>query len=159
MPSRELDAQSGAGGSESVNHLYKMNGFGSQLGGAIKLLHPYLLLSSQSRSFPKMAPTKHARVLIAGGSIAGLALANMLEQTEIDFLVLEKYDKIAPDLGASIGVFPNGFRILDQIGVHSAVMQLVEGADAFNLLGLRNDKGEMINKVQQFSEQFIKRYK
>lgn len=43
-------------------------------------------------------------VLIAGGSIAGLTLANILEQLGINYLVLEKYGKIAPDMGASIGV-------------------------------------------------------
>ncbi|KAF8146894.1 hypothetical protein K438DRAFT_1868558 [Mycena galopus ATCC 62051] len=61
------------------------------------------------------------KVLIAGGSIAGLALANMLEQVGIDFLVLEAYPEIAPQVGASIGFFPNGCRILDQIGCYDGV--------------------------------------
>jgi 2-polyprenyl-6-methoxyphenol hydroxylase-like FAD-dependent oxidoreductase len=63
-----------------------------------------------------------------GGSVAGLALANILEQLNIDYLVLEKYGKIFPDLGASIGVFHNGFRVLDQIGCYDAIKDLVEGA-------------------------------
>lgn len=57
------------------------------------------------------------KVLIAGGSIAGLVLANMLQQLGIDFLVLEAYPEIAPQVGASIGFFPNGNRILDQLGL------------------------------------------
>ncbi|KAF7351053.1 Monooxygenase FAD-binding protein [Mycena sanguinolenta] len=61
------------------------------------------------------------KVLIAGGSIAGLVLANMLEQVGIDFLVLEAYPEIAPQVGASIGFFPNGCRILDQIGCYDGV--------------------------------------
>jgi 2-polyprenyl-6-methoxyphenol hydroxylase-like FAD-dependent oxidoreductase len=61
------------------------------------------------------------KVLIAGGSIAGLVLANMLEQLGIDFLVLEGYPEIAPQVGASIGFFPNGCRILDQIGCYDGV--------------------------------------
>ncbi|KAJ6497585.1 FAD binding domain-containing protein [Mycena sanguinolenta] len=61
------------------------------------------------------------KVLIAGGSIAGLVLANMLEQVGIDFVVLEAYPEIAPQVGASIGFFPNGCRILDQIGCYDGV--------------------------------------
>ncbi|KAJ6506769.1 FAD binding domain-containing protein [Mycena sanguinolenta] len=61
------------------------------------------------------------KVLIAGGSIAGLVLANMLEQVGIDFLVLEAYPEIAPQVGASIGFLPNGCRILDQIGCYDGV--------------------------------------
>lgn len=61
------------------------------------------------------------KVLIVGGSIAGLVLANMLEQVGIDFLVLEAYPEIAPQVGASIGFFPNGCRILDQIGCYDGV--------------------------------------
>ena len=40
-----------------------------------------------------MAPFK---VLIVGGSIAGLSIALMLEQHGIDFLVLEAYYDITP---------------------------------------------------------------
>ncbi|KAJ6465846.1 hypothetical protein C8R45DRAFT_1173528 [Mycena sanguinolenta] len=61
------------------------------------------------------------KVLIAGGSIAGLVLANMLEQVGIDFLVLEAYPEIAPQVGTSIGFLPNGCRILDQIGCYDGV--------------------------------------
>jgi 2-polyprenyl-6-methoxyphenol hydroxylase-like FAD-dependent oxidoreductase len=66
---------------------------------------------------------RHTTVLIVGGSIAGLTLANTLEQLGIDYLVLEKYRKIAPDVGASICIFPNGFRILDQLGCYNRIME------------------------------------
>ncbi|KAF7555017.1 hypothetical protein G7Z17_g2516 [Cylindrodendrum hubeiense] len=58
------------------------------------------------------------KVAIVGGSIAGLTLANLLDRLGIDFIVLEAYDKIAPQVGASIGWHPNGLRILDQIGCY-----------------------------------------
>ncbi|CAH0047714.1 unnamed protein product [Clonostachys solani] len=60
------------------------------------------------------------RVVIVGGSVAGLALANMLEKFDIDFVVLEAYPDIAPQVGASIGLLPNGLRILDQLGCYDA---------------------------------------
>lgn len=98
------------------------------------------------------SPEKHVKVLIAGGSIAGLALANMLEKIGINFLVLEKYNSIAPDLGASIGIFPNGFRILDQLGCFDAISKLVEGADGFELLEMKNEFGQTIQRLEKASE-------
>ncbi|KAJ5591276.1 hypothetical protein N7450_005248 [Penicillium hetheringtonii] len=58
------------------------------------------------------------RVIIVGGSIAGLALANMLEQYEIDYVLLEKYPTIAPQVGAGFAIQPNGARILQQLGCY-----------------------------------------
>lgn len=66
------------------------------------------------------------RVIIAGGSIAGLSLALMLEKNGIDFLVLEGYPSVAPQVGASIGVLPNGLRILDQLGCADDVLAQAE---------------------------------
>ena len=64
-----------------------------------------------------MAP----RVIIVGGSIAGLTLAHSLEACHIDYLVLEARADIAPAVGASIGILPNGARILDQLGLWPAI--------------------------------------
>lgn len=61
------------------------------------------------------------RVIIVGGSIAGLTLANILERYGIDYVVLEKHSLIAPQLGASIGLLPHGERILDQLGIFARV--------------------------------------
>ncbi|KAF4334071.1 FAD NAD(P)-binding domain protein [Fusarium beomiforme] len=44
------------------------------------------------------------RVIIAGGGVAGLTLANALEQANIDYVLLERRDTIAPQVGASIGI-------------------------------------------------------
>ena len=66
------------------------------------------------------------KVLIAGGSIAGLSLALMLEKNGIDFLVLEGYPSVAPQVGASIGVLPTGLRILDQLGCADDVLAMAE---------------------------------
>lgn len=57
------------------------------------------------------------RVLIVGGSVAGLTLAHCLERANIEYLILEKGDDIAPQVGASIGIMPNGGRILEQLGL------------------------------------------
>ena len=46
------------------------------------------------------------RVVIVGGSVAGLTLAHCLHHNNIDFVVLEAVKEIAPQLGASIVVLP-----------------------------------------------------
>ncbi|GME48263.1 FAD binding domain containing protein [Neofusicoccum parvum] len=71
-----------------------------------------------------MAPK--IKVIIAGGSITGLALANMLEKVGIDYVLLEAYSEIAPQVGASIGMWPYGLRILDQIGCYEPIRALIE---------------------------------
>lgn len=64
------------------------------------------------------------RVIIAGGSVSGLTLANALEKFNIDYILLEAYPSIAPQVGASIGILPNGFRILDQLGCFEPVRDI-----------------------------------
>lgn len=71
-----------------------------------------------------MASNKGAKVIIAGGGIAGLTLALMLETLDTDYLLLEAHDDIAPEVGASIGLTPNSLRIFDQLGVYDAIEAL-----------------------------------
>ncbi|KAE8154886.1 hypothetical protein BDV25DRAFT_170996 [Aspergillus avenaceus] len=66
-----------------------------------------------------MAPAPF-KVIIVGGSIAGLTLAHCLEQAGIAYTVLEKHN-IAPQLGASLSISPNGGRILDQLGLYDCI--------------------------------------
>lgn len=61
------------------------------------------------------------RVIIVGGSIAGLTLAHSLHHSNIDFVVLEAGKEIAAQVGASIAIFPNGARILDQLGLYDDI--------------------------------------
>ena len=80
----------------------------------------------KQRTNPLKMATKPFKAIIAGGSIAGLSLALMLEKNGIDFVVLEAYPSIAPQAGASIGVLPNGLRILDQLGCCDDVVDMAE---------------------------------
>jgi len=74
-----------------------------------------------------MSPTDdNFRVIISGGGIAGLTLANALQLGGIDFVLLERRNTIAPQVGASIGILPNGARIIDQIGCYEEILELVE---------------------------------
>lgn len=66
------------------------------------------------------------RVIIAGGSISGLTLAHCLRRANIDFVILEANEIIAPQVGASVGILPNGARILDQLEVLDDIFSRVE---------------------------------
>ncbi|KAJ5928125.1 hypothetical protein N7466_007081 [Penicillium verhagenii] len=59
------------------------------------------------------------KVVIVGGSIAGLTLAHCLDRAGIDYVILERRKDVAPQEGASIGIMPNGARILEQLGLYS----------------------------------------
>lgn len=96
------------------------------------------------------------KVLIAGGGIAGLVLANILEQLGIDFLVLEAYPEISPQVGASIGLFPNGCRILDQIGCYDGVRAKLD--ECMSAIHLKSPEAlDLGDAVEQAGEHFIAR--
>ena len=69
---------------------------------------------------------KKFKVIIVGGSIAGLTLAHCLDRAGIDYVVLEKHEDVAPELGASIGIMANGARILDQLGLYNEIESYIE---------------------------------
>ncbi|KAI9369039.1 hypothetical protein BJX61DRAFT_549898 [Aspergillus egyptiacus] len=61
------------------------------------------------------------RVIIVGGSITGMTLAHCLDRAGIDYVVLEKHQDIFAEPGISIGLMPNGSRVLEQLGLYSDV--------------------------------------
>lgn len=65
-------------------------------------------------------------VIIVGGSIAGLTLAHCLARAKINHVVLEKAGNIAPQVGASIGILPNGARVLDQLDIYDEIQNHIE---------------------------------
>ncbi|PKX91336.1 FAD-dependent oxidoreductase [Aspergillus novofumigatus IBT 16806] len=75
---------------------------------------------------PRQSYSSRETVIVVGGSIAGLTLAHCLDRAGIDHIVLEKAKDIAPQLGTSIGISPNGARILDQLGVYEEIEKCIE---------------------------------
>ncbi|KAL2817621.1 hypothetical protein BJX63DRAFT_429666 [Aspergillus granulosus] len=68
---------------------------------------------------------KSFKVIIVGGSIAGLTLAHCLDRAQIDYVILERRTEVAPQEGASLGIMPNGARILQQLGLYSKLEELI----------------------------------
>lgn len=66
------------------------------------------------------------KVIIIGGSIGGLTLAHCLRNAKIDHIVLEKASNPAPQIGASIGILPNGARVLEQLKLYDEVEDYIE---------------------------------
>ncbi|KAJ0159890.1 FAD-dependent urate hydroxylase [Colletotrichum tanaceti] len=63
----------------------------------------------------------HFKVIIVGGSVTGLTLAHSLHKIGVDFVILEKRPTVTPQEGASVGILPNGARVLDQLGLYGLV--------------------------------------
>lgn len=80
-----------------------------------------------------IAENPNFKVIIVGGSIAGLTLAHTLSQADIDHVVLEKRAEIAPQEGAFIGVWPNGAQILDQLGLYPSLEKLTAPLNQMHL--------------------------
>ncbi|KAJ5953146.1 hypothetical protein N7454_000042 [Penicillium verhagenii] len=75
------------------------------------------------------------KVIIAGGSIAGLTLANALARANIDFLVLEGHGQIDASIGGALTIVSNGLQILDQMGIYDDIRPHLEPAgDVFTYL-------------------------
>ncbi|KAH7220193.1 hypothetical protein BKA60DRAFT_596489 [Fusarium oxysporum] len=101
-----------------------------------------------------MADKRPFRVVIVGASVAGLSLANMLQANAIDFLVLEAYPTIAPQVGASIGLLPHGNRILDQLGLYEKVMEIAPPIQIFNF---RDSDGQILARHPEMDERLVER--
>ncbi|GES66775.1 bikaverin cluster-monooxygenase [Aspergillus terreus] len=59
----------------------------------------------------------HYPIAVVGGGIAGLTLALALERQGVNYILFDAHESLSPDEGASIGLLPNGLRILDQLGL------------------------------------------
>ncbi|PWY78296.1 monooxygenase [Aspergillus heteromorphus CBS 117.55] len=79
-------------------------------------------------------PQPPFKVIIVGGSIAGLTLAHCLQRAHIEHIILEKGNEIAPQLGASIGLMPNGGRVLEQLDLLADIERVVEPLHQANVI-------------------------
>ncbi|GKZ73824.1 hypothetical protein AnigIFM60653_005476 [Aspergillus niger] len=81
------------------------------------------------------------KVVVAGGGVAGLSLALMLEKHGIDFLLLEAYPDVVAAVGAGIALAPNGLRLIEQLGCYEDLQKCSAGADQVHF---RKPDGEIL---------------
>ena len=102
-----------------------------------------------------MEGPKPFKVIIVGGGVGGLTLANMFQKFGIDYVILEAHHDITPTVGASIGLFPNGLRILDQIGCFEAVEAMAN--EHLVYLHTRDSAGKPVSTLPQVQYHVEKR--
>ncbi|CAH0058693.1 unnamed protein product [Clonostachys solani] len=81
------------------------------------------------------------KVAIVGGGYTGLATALHLEILGIDWVLIEAHDVIAPQLGASVGLAPNGMAIIDQLG---CLEDVEKRSTACRSAQMRNGEGKIM---------------
>ncbi|CAI7641997.1 unnamed protein product [Penicillium viridicatum] len=91
------------------------------------------------------AIAQHYRVAIVGGGIAGLTLALALEKQNVDYILFESHDSLTPDRGASVGLQPNGLRILDQLGLIDEIEKHTGTLHRWRHL---DGEGELISEIK-----------
>ncbi|KAI0853831.1 putative monooxygenase [Daldinia vernicosa] len=101
-----------------------------------------------------MKPGGEFKVIIVGGGIAGLTLANMLERFGLNYILLESHSEIAPQVGASIGLFPNGLRILDQLGCYEQILEIFQGKDFTERTYIRHKNGKALTILYSMKGHF-----
>ncbi|KAM0264225.1 hypothetical protein ACHAQJ_000712 [Trichoderma viride] len=68
---------------------------------------------------------KPFRAIIVGGGPVGLTAAHIFDKLGLDFLVLEQYHDVAPEVGGAIALWSPTLRIMDQLGLWDRLAPLV----------------------------------
>ncbi|OTB04018.1 hypothetical protein M426DRAFT_262514 [Hypoxylon sp. CI-4A] len=89
-----------------------------------------------------MSENTQFRVIVVGGGVAGLTASHCLQKAKIDHVVLERRASIAILEGAGIMIYPNGARILQQLGAWDALQ--ASNASPCNYLWWRGPDGKVI---------------
>ena len=95
-----------------------------------KSLRRQFVLAVQLISFPvlkhiKMNQNKFTVIVVGGGPV-GLTAAHILSRAGIEFFVLERRSSIQIDVGASLALWPQGLRVLSQLGLLDRLQELGE---------------------------------
>ncbi|KXJ92894.1 hypothetical protein Micbo1qcDRAFT_232569 [Microdochium bolleyi] len=82
------------------------------------------------------------RVIVAGGGLVGLTAAHVLHKAGIDFVILEKHKTVLPAVGSVMTIWPQTFRILEQLGLNDTIAPMIEALRT-NTVMVANDAKEL----------------
>ncbi|THY13930.1 hypothetical protein D6D00_09988 [Aureobasidium pullulans] len=105
-----------------------------------------------SKMSPALVTSDHYQVAIVGGGIAGLTLALAFERLNISFVLFEARESITSDQGASIGLLPNGLRILEQLGVLEDIEKQTSPLKTWNHLDCNGDLIAAVDALGYYQE-------
>ncbi|KAI5865246.1 FAD/NAD(P)-binding domain-containing protein [Durotheca rogersii] len=86
-----------------------------------------------------MAAQKPFRAVIVGGGLVALTTAHIFTSAGIDFVILERHDNLAPQIGSLLNVWPPTFRVFDQLGLTDAVLRVATSVN--RVVSLSADDG------------------
>ncbi|KAK8869002.1 fad binding domain-containing [Apiospora arundinis] len=90
-------------------------------------------------------PSSDFKIIIAGGSVAGLTLANACEKAGVDYVLLEKRD-IAPEMGFALLILPCTTIVHDQLGVSKGYLP---PAIPFNIREHFDGNGALVSSTNE----------
>jgi FAD dependent monooxygenase len=85
------------------------------------------------------------RVLIVGGGLSGLALANCLELAKIDYLLFEARKEMTPFVGAGLCLNAGSAPLMEQLGVRK---ELFDKITPLQYTGMHLPNGDYYNVPQ-----------
>jgi 2-polyprenyl-6-methoxyphenol hydroxylase-like FAD-dependent oxidoreductase len=71
--------------------------------------------------------SENFKVIVVGGGPVGLTAAHALSRAGLDYIVLENRHSVTIDVGASLVLWPQGLRVLAQLGLLDRLREI--GAD------------------------------
>lgn len=66
---------------------------------------------------------KPFRAIIVGGGLVGLTAAHVFEKAGLDYVILEKHGAMTAWIGSLLTIWPQTFRIFDQLGLLDIAMR------------------------------------
>ncbi|KAK8856739.1 monooxygenase [Apiospora arundinis] len=108
---------------------------------------------------------KPFRAIVVGGGLVGLTAAHILTKAGIDFVVLEKHKSIFTSRGTQLALWPQTFRIFDQLGLLESVQSILDWCQRTFVLSaedasirMGDPTFEIMEKQHGYSVKFTQRY-
>ncbi|KAI0406243.1 putative monooxygenase [Xylaria palmicola] len=90
-----------------------------------------------------MAATRPFRAIVVGAGLVGLTAAHVFLKAGIDFVLLERHDTPLSPYGSTLALWPQTFRIFDQLGLLDAVQPILDHIS--QIVVLSTDDARVIN--------------